>query len=300
MLKLFVSGNINRKTVLEYLGLGFFVALVILLLLSFSRKGIYSNSLGLNMVVVADDGIALALVRPKEDYLVWIKLPLAMQVKVDSSTAVYPVRTFWKYAEGEKASLDLVSRSLSDTLGVVLPSAIKVSGSVSPENLLGSLHSFALNTNLTVRDRIMLRRDLVNLVSTRKTLEVDIPKTALTKKADPDGVEFFEVNSIVNLWTRNRFVFETLLGESPSISVYNLSGVAGRGMLFSKQLESAGARVVAVESKFDGELVSGRGCLFSSSVDSVYTVYLLEKFLKCKNVTEKRTKVEEGIVVWML
>lgn len=285
---------------LEYLAIGFFVVLGGLLTLSFTRKGVYSKDLGLNMVVVADDGIALALVRPKEDYLVWIKLPLAMQIKVDSGTAAFPVRTFWKYAEKEKDSLNLVSKSISSTLSVVLPSAIKISGSANPENLLGSLHSFSLNTNLTIRDRIMLRRDLVSLVSTRKTLEVDIPKSALTKKADPDGVEFFEVNSIVNLWTKNRFVFETLLGESPNLSVYNLSGVTGKGMLVSRQLESAGARVIVVDSKYDGEMVSGQGCLFRSNSEYIFTEYLLERFLKCKNVSKNGSKKGEGIEVWLL
>lgn len=293
-------GSVNRKILLEYLAVIFFVVLIGLLVLSFTRKGVYSVDLGINMVVVGDDSMALALIRPKEDYLVWIKLPLAMQVKVDSGTAIFPIRTFWQYAEKEKDSLSLVSKSLSSTLGVILPSAIKISGSANPEGLLGSLHSFSLNTNLTIRDRVMLRKDLVSLVSTRKTLEVDIPKSALTKKADPDGVEFLEVNSIVNLWTKNRFVFETLLGESPNLSVYNLSGVAGKGVLLSRQLESAGARVVVVDSKYDGEAVSGQGCIFRSSSEYEFTEYLLERFLKCKNISQKNANKGEGIEVWLL
>jgi len=289
-----------KKLFLEYMAIGFFVVLFGLLILSFTRKGIYSKDLGLNIVVVADDGIALALVRPKEDYLIWIRLPLAMQVKVDSSPAVFPVRTFWQYAEKERSSLDLVSKSISSTLSVILPAAIKVNGTATPENLLGSLHSLGLNTNLTIRDRILLRRDLVTLVSTRKTLEVDIPKSALTKKADPDGVEFFEVNSVVNLWTKNRFVFETLLGESPNISIYNLSGATGMGMMLSRQLESAGARVVVVDSKYEGEAVNGSGCVFKTKSNYVFTGYLLERFLKCKDISVKDNKGGEGIEVWLL
>lgn len=289
----------NRKRFLEYLAIGFIGIFLSLLLISFTRKGVYSINLGLNMVVVGEDGIALALVRPKEDYVVWIKLPLAMQIKVDTSTAVFPVFSFWKYAEKEKNSLDLVARSISNTLGVVLPSAIKIDGSATPENLLGSLHSLTLNSNLTIRDRLMLRRDLVNLVSTRKTLEVDIPRSALTKVSDPDGVEFLEVNSIVNLWTKNRFVFETLLGESPNLSVYNLSGVAGMGMQISRKLESAGARVVEVESEYDGEVVTGKGCVFRSKADYVFTEYLLERFMKCKNISVKEKIKGEGIEIWL-
>ncbi len=289
-----------RKQVLEYLAVGFFVVLLGLLILSFSKKGIYSKDLGINLVVIADDSIALALVRPKEDYLVWIKLPLAMLIKVDSSSATFPVFSFWKYAEKERNSLNLVARSISGTLSVALPSAIKISGSANAENLLGSLHSFSLNTNLSLRDRILLRKDLVSLVSTRKTLEVDIPKTALTKKVDPDGVEFLEVNSIVNLWTKNRFVFEVLLGESANLSVYNLSGVVGGGMLLSRQLESAGARVVAVESKYEGGSVSGKGCQFKANSSYPYTEYLLSKFLNCKNITNKKSQEGEGIEVFLL
>ncbi len=289
-----------RRQVLEYLAVGFFVVLLGLLVLSFSRKGIYSKDLGINMVVIADDSIALALVRPKEDYMVWIKLPLAMLIKVDSSSATFPVYSFWKYAEKERSSLNLVAKSISSTLSVALPSAIKINGSATAENLLGSLHSFSLNTNLSLRDRILLRKDLVTLVSTRKTLEVDIPKTAMTMRVDPDGVEFLEVNNIVNLWTKNRFVFEVLLGESANLSVYNLSGVVGGGMLLSRQLESAGARVVAVESKYDGGSVSGKGCLFRTNASYTYTEYLLGNFLNCKNITDKKNQKGEGIEVFLL
>ena len=290
----------SKKKKLEYLAAGFLVVLFCLLILSFSRKGIYSNQLGINMVVVSDNGIALALVRPKENYLVWIKLPLAMRIKVDNGDAVFPVYTFWKYAEKERGPLDLVSRSISSTLGVILPSAIIINGSLTPENLLGSLHSLGLNTNLTIRDRIMLRKDLVSLVSTRKTLEVDIPKAALVKKTDPDGVEFLEVNSIVNLWTKNRFVFEALLGENSDLSIYNLSGVSGKGTLLSRQMESAGARVLVVDSKYDGEMVAGKGCLYRTSSEYFFTEYLLEKFMKCKDISSKNSKVGEGIEVWLL
>lgn len=292
-------GKDIRKLVLEYLAVGFFVVLVGLLFLSFTRKGVYSKDLGLNMVVIGDESIALALIRPKEDYLVWVRLPLAMQIKVDSGSAVFPVFSFWKYAEKEKNSLDLVARSISSTLSVVLPSAIKINGSATPENLLGSLHYLSLNTNLTIRDRMLIRKDLVNLVSTRKTLEVDIPKTALTKIVDPDGVEFLEVNSIVNLWTKNRFVFESLLGESPNLSVYNLSSVAGRGIMMSRQLESSGARVVVVDSKYDAEPITGSGCSYRSGSEYFHTEYLLERFMKCKNISENKKGKGEGIEVWI-
>ncbi len=292
--------KVDFKRVLVNLGVGFFIVLFSLLILSFTRRGLYSKDLGLNLVVVGDDGIGIALVRPKEGYLVWIKLPLAMQIKVDSSNAIFAVSSFWKYAEKERNSLDLVAKSVSGTLGVILPSAIKVEGKAVPENLLRSLHSFSLNTNLTLRDRIMIRKDLVDLVSTRKTLEVDIPKSALTIKKDPDGVEFFEVNSVVNLWTKNRFVFESLLGEDASLSVYNLSGVAGQGVLTARKLESAGARVVLVDSKYDGEVPEGSGCVFRSSSEYVFTDYLLERFMRCKKIFYKDTVKKEGIEVWLL
>lgn len=291
--------KIIRRQILVRLAVIFCLLLIGLLALSFSKRGIYSSDLGINIVVIGDDSIALALVRPKEDYMVWIKLPLAMLIKVDSSSATFPVFSFWKYAEKEKGSLDLVAKSISSTLGVILPSAIKITGSATAENLLGSLHSFSLNTNLSLRDRILLRKDLVSLVSTRKTLEVDIPKSALTKKTDPDGVEFLEVNSIVNLWTKNRFVFEILLGESANLSVYNLSATAGVGMMLSRQLESAGARVVTVESKYNGEPVAGRGCVFRTNSRYPDTEYLLENFLKCKDITNKKNQKGEGIEVFL-
>ncbi len=282
-----------------FLGRFFIVVLLGLLLFSFVKKGIYSFSLGINLVVVGDDGVSIMLMRPAEQIMTWVRLPDRLSVKIMTSEAVYPLESLWKFAASEKGSYSLVSGSLSSVLGVPLPRMVKVVGESSPENLLGNLHRIGLQTDLTWRDRAALRKDLASSVTSRKYLEVDIPKSAVTKSTDPDGADVLEINSIINLWTKNRFVFDSLLGENSDVRIYNLSGVNGKGLLYSRYLESSGARVVEVGSKYD-QVIEGSGCVFKSSDNYPQTEYVLEKFLNCNNKTKKSEKgTGEGIVVWL-
>lgn len=290
----------TRNRLVAYLSYGFFLLLFAMIAISFSRRGLYTRQLGINLVVVGEDSVALALIRPNEDYLTWVKLPLAMQVKIDGTNAVYPIFSLWKYAHSEKKPLEVILRSLEGTLGVVLPVAVKLDTSVSPENLVTALRSINLKTNLTLRDRIILGKDITTLVTGRKVFEADIPKAALTSKIDPDGVEFLEANNVVGLWTKNKFAFEQLLGENVDVSIYNLSGVDGRGLGLSKKLESAGIRVVKVASKYDGN-ISGKGCYFSRNERYEQTVYLLNEFLSCKPISHKvDDQLKNEIKVWLL
>lgn len=290
----------RRHVFLNYFG-WFFVALLLLMLaIGFSRKGIYSSVLGLNLVVVGDTGVSLMLIRPQESLMTWVRLPNNLSIKIVDSEAVYPLESVWKYGVMEKNPYKLMTYSLSNSIGVLLPRVVKIDGAATPENLLGSLHKLSLHTDLSIRDRFLLRRDLVTNVSSKRFLEIDIPKTAMTKAQDPDGMEFLEVNSVINLWTKNKFVFDALLGENANVKIFNLSQVKGAGLLVSRQLESSGLRVVEVSSKYDGS-VAGKGCVFSSAENLGTTVYLLEKFAGCKKIEAKNEKQKgEGIEIWLL
>lgn len=287
------------RNILVKLALAFFLVLLILLLTSFFRSGIYSKELGLNIAVVGEDSIAIALIRPGEGHILWIKLPLAMRVKIIDSAAEFPIYSLWKFADKERDSLDLVSRSIASTMGVIVSSTIKIKGELTPENMLSNLHTWKLNTNLSIRDRILLRKDLVGLVSTRKTIETDLPTNALTKLTDPDGVEFLEVNNVINLWTKSNFVFEKLLGEDIDVEVYNLSKVPGKALLMSRQLESAGVRVTEVGSSYGGVLPGGDGCWFSSVNSDLQTVFLLKNLIGCREYRLSEGLEKKGIVVWI-
>lgn len=279
----------------------FVVVMAVMLVLGFAKKGIYSSKLGFNVVVVGDSGVALVLLRPEEGIMTLVKLPENLSVKISGSNAIYPLSSLWKYSLAERNTYKVVTSSLSETIGVILPRVIKVKGDPIPENILGSLHKINLMTDLSLRDRILLRRDLVVSVSSKKILEIEIPKSALNKTIDPDGKEFLEINLVVNLWTKNKFIFDILLGENSNVKIYNLSNVNGAGLLFSRQLESAGLRVVEVSSGYS-QPVEGKGCVFKSDGVHFYTEFLLRNYMGCKNIsTKKEIKTgEEGTRVWLL
>lgn len=287
------------KKILEYLAYGFVSLFVVLMVVSVLKRGVYARDIGLNLLVVGNDSLSLALIRPNEEHITWIKLPSFMQIKIDGSEAMYPVYSLWKFATSERRPFEVVLKSVSNTLGVVLTSVVVVDGGSSPENLLAAMNRVSLKSNLSFRDRLALRQDLANLISYRKVLEVEVPKTALTKKVDPDGFEVFDVNQIINLWTKNRFVFETLLGESVEVSVYNLSGVSGAGLLLSRKLEASGLRVGEVVSKYENP-PGGKGCVFATSEKNKKTIYFLERFLDCEKLKVKNLEADERVKVWLI
>jgi hypothetical protein len=283
------------------LGFLFVAVFVVLLVVGFTKKGIYSNKLGINVVVVGDLDVSLVLIRPLEGMMTWVRLPQNLSVRIFKTGAVYPLSSLWKYGVSEHNAYQIVGKSLSNTLGVLLPRVVKVKGLSTPENLLGVLHKIGMQSDLSVRDRIAFRRDLVTSVSSKKYFEVDIPSAAIDIKADPDGKEFLEINSVINLWTKNKFVFDTLLGENSNVKVRNLTSVNGAGLLLSRQLESAGLRVVEVTAG-SGEKFSGTGCVFRSIGGHEYTDYLLTNYSGCRNITTKEDKKSgaDGVEVWIL
>jgi len=287
---------------IKKIGWLFVLVLVLMLGLVFAKRGIYDSKLGINVVVVGDNGVSLILIRPEENLMTWVKLPDNLSVNIVGTSAVYPLSSLWKFGVMEKNPLKITGDSLSVTMGVLLPRVIKISGDSTPENLLGSIHKWNLQTDFSIRDRILFRKDLVASVTSKRFLEIDIPKTAMTKSADPDGQEFLEINYVINLWTKNKFVFDRLLGENSNVKIYNLSSTKGAGLLLSRQLESSGIRVVEVSSNAANK-IEGKGCVYKiGGTAHEYTDYLLKNFVNCKFVAKnsKEEGIGDGIDIWLL
>ncbi len=289
-----------RQRIINYLGYGFVVVFLLMLVLVFAKKGIYSPQMGVNFIVVGDNSTSLVLMRPQEGVLTWVKLPGNLSIKIVGSEAVYPLSSLWKFGLLEKNPYIIVGESLSGSIGVLLPRVIKIEGENTPENLLGQLYRLNLATNFSVRDRILLRKDLMGSVNSKKIIEIDIPKAATSKVQDPDGKEFLEINSVVNLWTKNKFVFDVLLGEGKNIKITNLTSVKGAGLLLSRQLESSGMRVVELSSK-EQFRPHGKGCVYKLNKEAIFSNYLLEKYVGCKRMVGE-TDVKDSSVgeIWLL
>ncbi len=130
-------------------------------------------------------------------------------------------------------------------------------------------------------------------------MELAIPGPALTKRVEPDGKEFLDTNYVINLWTKNKFVFDALLGENVNVRVINDSKIGGAALAFSRFLESAGLRVVEV-STGEGSTVKTDKCSFLSAGSYSFTTVFLKNYLGCKElVVSKKLEKGEGITVWV-
>lgn len=244
------------------LGVIFLVFFGLLLVLSFSKRGIYSQTLGINLVLVGELKVSILAIRPKEGIVNWTDLPGNLSVKIYKTGVFYPVLSLWKLGQSEKDQFNYVTKSLTMATGLSLPKVIWVGKETSPESLLRALGSLMAYTNLSWRDRILLRKDLTNFVAAKKIVEVELPGAAIEKVVEPDGKEVVTFNSILALWNKNKFLVEAILGEAISARINNLSDAKGMGVLLSKELEAAGVRVVEVVSRDEPLKESKSGCYY--------------------------------------
>jgi len=280
------------------IGLFFLTILVFMIGFRVYKEGILSSQSGINLVVVGDTGCSLLVLRPDEDIVGWVDFPDKLKIKIYNSLAQYPIVSLWDYGVAERRPIEIIERSLGLSMGVVISRAIKVDGTPSVETVLGSLHKVNLKTDLSFRDRFLIRKYLSDAVDSKKILEMEIPGNVLDKITEPDGKEFLVFNNVTALWTKNKFLLETILNENVDASINNLSGLAGLGISVSKQLESAGIRVVEVKTD-PGEDVEGSGCIFVSHGNYPITENFLLRQMNC----EKRRSVKElnkkGIDIWL-
>jgi hypothetical protein len=218
-----------KDKVLLILGGIFLIVLLGLLIIDISRRGIYRSDLGINVAIVGDNGVSILLLRPEEGMLGWVRLPKGIRIKVYNSEARYPLDSLWSYGVSEKKPFEILEKSLSQSMGVVISKSIKIDDNSLIENVLGKLFSMSLKTDLSIRDRVMIRSFLADAVKSKKFLELTIPGSVFDKVTDPDGKEFKEFNPTMSLWTKNKFVIEPILNENADISINNVSGISGAG-----------------------------------------------------------------------
>lgn len=289
----------SRTPVAKTLGVIFLLVLVLLLGLRIARQGIYSSRMGINIAVVGKDKVGLLMLRPDEGVVGWVAFPSNLVVKIFNSEARYPITSLWDYGVLEKNPYEIVEKSVGLSMGVAVARTIRVGTSPSMEETLASLHRLDLKTDLSLRDRFMIRKFLVDTVASKKVLEMDIPKKILDKTTEPDGKEVLVFNSVASLWTKNKFVLESVLSENVDLVVNNLSGQSGLGTQVARQLESAGMRVVEVKSDPVTDVV-GKGCVFSISGKFPFSEDLLTNQMSCTKATRTiSTEQEKGITVWL-
>lgn len=289
-----------KERVLLTLGGVFLVVLFGLLVFDVSRRGVYSGKMGINVAVVGETGASVLLLRPEEEMLGWVRLPKGIRIKVFNSEANYPLESMWGYGVSLGNSFEIMEKSLGQSMGVVIARTIKLDDSSLIENVLGALFQVGLKTDLSIRDRVMIRRFLADAVKSKKVLELTIPNSVFDKVTDLDGKDFLEFNATMSLWTKNKFVTEPVLDENTDVSINNVSGVSGAGNVLASQLGSVGMHVVEVKADLE-EKVEGKGCLYSTNMRYEMMESVLREQVGCQKIVKPGFVEEDelGVRIWI-
>ncbi len=286
----------GRKNIF-YAGLVFLLVLFSIMLVDFWGRGIWNEKLGLNLLVVGDDGVAILTLRPKEEEITWTVLPKDLKIKISGSTAMYPIGSLWKFARGERAQYLISEKTVGESVGVILPRVIKMMGDVSVENLMGQLMSLKADTDLSVSDRWNVRKFMTSSGASRHIVEYELPQQVFDKVVEADGKEFKVFSSSVYSWVKNKFVMEAVLSEKAEIVVNNTSGIKGAGLVLSSQLESAGMRVVDIKND-ETDKVSGKGCVYWLPKTYESSAKVLNDYFGCKRLGRELDGLTGG-KVWL-
>lgn len=286
------------RTFVNIFGVLFLVVIIASLALTLLRKGIWNEEMGLNLLVIGDDSAGVLVLRPKEGLGSWVSLPNELKIKISGSQANYPINSVWKFGLGEKRAYEISERSIGEAMGVILPRMIKVGGEASVETVLGNMLSIPVKTDLSLLDRLAMRKYLSAIVTSKRLLELTIPGQVYEEVEEPDGKIFLEFSQVMTAWSKDKFLFDAVLAESVELIVNNLSGLGGAGLIMSRQAETAGMRVVEVKNDIE-DVISGTGCVFESSDSSPRSSELLENHFGCKEIEREG---EEGgeLKLWLL
>lgn len=291
----------TKDKILLILGGVFLTTLLGLLIFDVTRRGVFKVKMGINVIVVGDEGASLLILRPEEGVVSWIKLQKNIKIKAFDSEAQYPLESLWGYGVSLKNPFEIIEKSLGQSMGIVISRTIKIGDSSLIENVLGSLFKIDLKTDLSIRDRVMIRRFLADAAKSKRILEFTIPENVFDKVTDPDGKEFLEFNSTMSLWTKNKFIIESILDENTDISINNISGISGAGNILSRQLESTGMHVVEVMADLEETIGEGKDCLYSTIKLHEMTEIVLKEQVGCKKIAKPgfMEEDESRIKVWI-
>ena len=231
----------------------------------------YYSEMGINLVVVGDNSVAIVGVSRVEESLVWVELP--SNLRMDG----YPAVSVWGLGEIEGDSEEVVVKTLGEGLGLWLQGAVKVDDRATVEGLLSRLLSLKGIKGLSWLDRYTLYKDVLGLTSKGIVLETSLPQQVLDKVQDVDGYEWVELNEAVFVWSRDLWPKEDVVNLGSKMEVINVSDVPGLARIRARQLESVGFRVVRVEA---GEMKIDGSCLMRLKSNGLLK-QLAENYLGC-------------------
>lgn len=243
----------------------------------------YDSSIGINLLVVTEEKLAVLAVRPKEELLVWVEIPENLKIPIARMNgATYQTNGLWHLAEIEKKILSLPREAMGESLGVILPGVVKISDGLSVGNLTSKMLSLTTITNLKWGDRFRVRADITKLVKNNRLLEVDLPKQVMIDVEEGDGKVFSKLNAAIFNWSQDQWVSELILADGVKAMVFNASDFRGLGLSASRQLESAGIKVVGLSSVAE-KIDEPSGCRFKIKDKNKITRQLIERYFLCED-----------------
>lgn len=235
----------NKLTRVFRIAGGVFLGLVILMvLINAFKKNIYNSKLGINVLMLGKNGAGIISIRPSTGLVSYLRLPDNLSIPVDLNGAEYQVEAIYKIGLPLLNPLDVARTSVGQSLGVVLSGVVKTSGEFGVPELREAMISIASKTNLSVLDRYLLFKDLSELIIKKTTLGLALPKNVMDEVDEPDGKKINKLNAAIYVWSRNQWLVDEVLSETAEVAVVNASGTEGRARQVSRQVESAGIRVI--------------------------------------------------------
>ena len=111
--------------VFNVIGLLFLALVVVMLLVNLLRRNIYDPVLGINILVIAKDGMGVVAVAEGSGLVSVMRLPDNLLIPIDPTGAEYRVEAFYKIGLPIKNELFVSRVSVGQALGVVLAGVVK-------------------------------------------------------------------------------------------------------------------------------------------------------------------------------
>ncbi len=263
-------------------GILFLVLMALMVFVGVLRRNVYNPKLGINLLLMGKDGMGIVSIRPSTGMVSLMRLANNLVIPVDINNGEYQVEAIYKIGLPINDPNNVARVSVGQALGVVLAGVIKSNVDFGLPGLREALLSVSTKSNFSLMDRYLLLKDVNELLSKKMSLSVTLPKSVMDSFDEPDGKTIYKLNTAVFVWSKNQWVVDEVLSETAEVTVVNATGKEGRARQVSRQIESAGVRVIEIlTSKKEEE----EACLIwgDTKVHPKTTEFLNNSFL-CKRI----------------
>lgn len=286
------------KMILRVTGIVFCTIVSVALIVSVWKDKKIDNRLGFNMVVLGDGNTTVMSYKPENLSVDYVDLPDNLKISLFNNGSDFGIGELREAEKNsaEGASLNDFRRGLSLELGIPLPIIIRHKAQNDLLSLRDSLLAWrGIDTNMNILDRMEVIKILGVVLAKGLNLNQPFPSRLTDKIVEVDGKTYQKVNEAVFSWAKNYFLSEAVLSETAEIVVLNASGTSGIGRKMSRQLETAGMRVIDIRT---GDLILDKKCeVDGDEVEHPMTMGYLTNYFGCEAVTASSDKIRTTEIV---